>query len=439
MKLATLPPLSRQKLAYGLASFGKALLWNASSLLFIFFLTEAVDLAPDVAGSMIGASLVLNAMADLLIGRWMTRFVSNAAAAARAQFYGSLLAGLCFVLFTYAGRMPQEARLIYTIAALMAFRIAYALYDVPHNTYFALASSSDSDRFGLASIRYIASGAATLFLTGVTASWVRHTGLHHMGKISAASGPDFFLISLTLVTLSCGFAFLLSRHHAHEASSSVDTPAPAEFSPSEAATKPSPAYLYLIAAMMCVSGTGPFFDKLEPYFTAYAAPDAVSALGFMTFVALGKLLSQPLWAWRTRHQAPEPLYTLTALFLAAACIAFFTLSRLTPPLTLTIGLLYGAAGGGVSMYTWGLFAKAVASDAAQATKWFGLFTFGAKLAQAAAVYAVGMGLERIPYRAAGQGGDAIVALMVLPSLAGALVIAVISLRLRRLTLQASSA
>lgn len=55
----------------------------------------------------------------------------------------------------------------------------------------------------------------------------------------------------------------------------------------------------------------------------------------------------------------------------------------------------------------------------------------AKLAQAAAVYAVGMELERVPYRAAGQGGDAIVALMVLPSLGGALAVALISLRLRR--------
>ncbi|WP_298333272.1 MFS transporter [Asticcacaulis sp.] len=438
MNLANVPSPSRQKLAYGLASFGKALLWNASSLLFIFFLTEAVGLAPDVAGSIIGASLVLNAVADLVIGRLMTRFVSRAAAAARAQFYGSLLAGLCFVLFAYAGRVPQEARLVYTITALMAFRIAYALYDVPHNTYFALASSSDSDRFGLASIRYIASGAATLFLTGVTASWVRHTGLHHMGKISAVSGPDFFLISLALVTLSCGFAFLLSRHHAGEVIASPHTPAPAAPLTLTAGAGPSPAYLYLIAAMVCVSATGPFFDKLEPYFTAYAAPDAVSALGFMTFVALGKLLSQPLWAWLTRRQAPEALYTLAALFLAAACVAFFTLSRLTPPLTLSIGLLYGAAGGGVSMYTWGLFAKAVAFDAAQATKWFGLFTFGAKLAQAAAVYAVGIGLERIPYRATGQGADAIVALMVLPSLAGALAVALISLRLRRVTLQSPS-
>ncbi|MDC7677808.1 MFS transporter [Asticcacaulis machinosus] len=429
--------ISHLKFIYGLASFGKALLWNASSLLFIFFLTETVGLEPAVAGTIISGSLVLNAFADLVAGRVMTRYVYTAATAARAQFVGSVAAGISFVAFTYAGHVPQASRLLYCIATLTVFRIAYATYDVPHNTYFALKATSDKERFALASVRYIASGAATLFLTALTASWVRRTGLTQTGKSFEANiETDFFLISLALGVIAAGFSFLL--HLAHATTKTAPAPVTANLIPDASAqhTQPgpiSPTYIYILLAMVALSGTSPFFEKLEPYFSAYASVDAVSALSFMTAVAIGKLAFQPLWAWLAGRYAPERLYTGAAVSMIAACLIFLLLSRQSPALSLLSGILYGATWGGVASYKWGLLAKSVASDPAGATKWFGLFTFAAKLAHAGAVYGVGVVLQHIDYRDATTGGDAIATLMVLPPLAGALIIVALSLRLTRLS------
>src|ERR1700736_3975768 len=149
---------------YGLAHFGKSLLWHASELLFAFFLTEACGLPPHHMALILSGSLVLNAAADLVVGRYLSYRVETAAAAGRTQFRAALFSVCAFCAFGCAGLVPAPARFGFAIVAIIAFRLSYPFFDIPQNALLALTTSNDSERARVSSYRFIFGGVANIAL-----------------------------------------------------------------------------------------------------------------------------------------------------------------------------------------------------------------------------------------------------------------------------------
>lgn len=391
---------------YGIAHFGKSLLWNVSAMLFAFFLTEAAGLAPERMGAVLGASLAFNAVADLSFGRLLGRQVRDARAAARAQLLGALAAAVAFSAFAATGLAPAEHRLAYGLATIFAFRLAYSLYDVPQNAFMAFVAPDDRARAVYASTRYVAAGASILLIAAAFAPFVREAD-------EAARALRFAQLCAlcAAASVACSALLLLAVPRALPRSVPAAAPRP---------PAGPDVFLLAVAAIFCLSLTSPAFNKVEAYFAAYALDDAWAAPLFLASAALGKVAGQPLWSWRAARRSLERAFAEAALAMTAACAAFLAFALAGWAGAVGAAFLFGVAWGGMAMAVWGLLARAAARDPRRTTARYGLFTFASKSAQALSILAIGAALERIPYRAPGDGALPLTAFMALTPLTGAL-------------------
>ena len=153
------------ELPYALAHASKTLFWTASDIYFAFYLTQVCGLSPWTMGLVLAASYLVNAAADLILGRRFSATVRSAEQAAQMQASGAALCSITLVLFGLSALVSSGARLAACLLALMAFRLSYSLYDIPQNSLLALAGRDDRMRARLAATRLFISGIARIILT----------------------------------------------------------------------------------------------------------------------------------------------------------------------------------------------------------------------------------------------------------------------------------
>ncbi|AXK43301.1 hypothetical protein DVR09_14145 [Erythrobacter aureus] len=279
---------------YGLAHFGKSLLWVTSSLAFAFFLTEIVGVAPSQMGWAIGLSLLVNAALDLMIGRGLQSRVRSIYAASVSQLVGSWCAAVAFVAFACSGLMPDAAKLPYSIVTLLLFRIGYSLYDVPQNAFMAFAAKTDAVRTRLAATRYVVAGAAALVVAGAITPIIRAGN-------APASALSFAMLCAAVsgVSILCagslyGFVRFTGtmRQTRPEGSFSVSEPIPQQSREPKTMTF---LFFAALASIFLLNLTSAIFANLESFFVAYILREKAVAAYFLLAISLGQILFQPAW------------------------------------------------------------------------------------------------------------------------------------------------
>lgn len=384
---------------YGIAHFGKSLMWAASGIVFAFFLTEMALIRPDVMGSIIGASLLAQAALDFIVGRSLRKHVQSHQRAAEAQLWGGILAAAGFALFSCAGLMPQNLAPAYAFATLLCFRLGCSCYDVPQNAFMAFVTHSDSSRARYSAMRYVMSGMAALFTTLIIAPVIRN-----VNRDSAAM--DFVLFSLTVALISIVCSALLCviarqhtlpgraiEHDRGSAGQNTQTPDPLF----------KPVFVGALLAIIALNMSASVFSNLEAYFVAYAVRDAQAAAFFLASVAIGQIVAQPVWAWVAAKTSLERVFIAASILFLTAGLLFLGFGQMGGSVTLGIGAIYGAAYGGAAMSIWSVLAKSTAASPARTTQRYGLFTCCSKLAQMTAIVMVGIALASIDYRGGVDG------------------------------------
>ncbi len=379
--------------AYGAAHFGKSVLWNCSGLVFLFYLTEVVGFEPLVAGGLLAVSLLVNGVCDFFIGWALGTRVRSVRAAAVAQVLGAVVASVAFVAFAAVGALAPEDRMLGAVLGLMAFRLGYALLDVPQNAILGFATTSDAERARLTAVRYGAAGLALLAVTLALAPWI------------ATDAPDaraswFLQLAFGMGGLTLGSSLFLAwtmRGHGSQRRAVAGT------APALVGSRASVAFGFVLASILAYSLFVPFFSKLEAYFVAFVLPDGAQRY-FMVAVALGQVLAQPLWALAGGRLGLLGLYRLAAWALIAAVLTFLAGAKIGGIALLGAGMLYGGAASGLLVGIWSSLAACASRDPAKTTLRFGQFTFCSKVAQAAGAAAIGGMLQAHSYVGPGAEG-----------------------------------
>ncbi len=401
---------------YGIAHFGKSLLWNTSSLYFAFYLTEVAGLAPDHMGQIIALSLFFNAACDLVLGRILGRMVRNSAAAAAMQQIGAALAASGFVAFSFSPLVPAAAITIFSLSALLLFRLGYSLYDVPQNSFMAFFASCDVERADMAATRYVASGLSILLITGLLAPLVQVSDPLVQGQL-------FIIMAGLFATLAFGSAWLLravqsaGAGHADGAVSPVAKCAHQAY-PDKARTR---MYGLLLGGILILSSCSPLFTKLESYFTAYVIGGGALAYFFMPMVACGQIIGQAIWPRLVRSIGLVRVLGWAAMCWIATAMAFWAAAQSGSYALVPIGLVYGMAWGGVAMALWSLLTKSCEHVPHLTTRRFGQFTFISKCAQAGAILLLGEALASMNYQNNDDGASITVLMAGGPIIGGLLI------------------
>lgn len=407
--------------AYGAAHGGKSLIWQASELLFAFFLTEICGLAPREMGVILGVSLLLNAFVDLALGRTLARWIHTLAQAGALQFAGACFAGAAFIAFGLSGLIHPDHRFAYALAAILLFRLAYPLVDNPQNAMLALATTSDAQRSNLAAVRYIAAGLAGIVIGGVFSLVIRD---------SEGQAGRFAFFTAAIVVIAVLAARALAWFLSNAALSRPGPGSSARHATVEAgALRALPVFLMIF----CFSGCNAVFIRLQSYFAAaIIGPDGGSGSVIMA-ISAATVCSQLLWAPIARRIGLIGTLRIALVVWASASMLFWPVGALGLLPAAVVGFAYGAANGGVLMLLWALAAASAQPDRPQssATATFGKLTFSSKLAMALASLAVAELLVSVDYHSVGAFTHKLLPAMAVIPAAGAALSFVMSFSLQR--------
>jgi GPH family glycoside/pentoside/hexuronide:cation symporter len=362
------PGMSVAEAAYASAHFGKSLLWHGSQLLFAYFLTEACGFSPLAMGLTLTVALLANALCDLGVGRLLTRLSLSYPAIARVQLAGAVLTVLAILVFAWSGRSADREKMVMVVAGLGAFALAYSLVDVPQNAALGLAPFGADRRKRASATRLVLSGSAEVVVVTGFAVLMR-------GLPAPAVGEGFLWLSLgTGCVAIAGAALLAATARAGSAAGATASKGPAVLPRTAGAAAEIGAVLTLVATFtISAKVTG----KMEPYIAAHWFATARDGAVFMSAIAIGSMLGQPLWLRRLRtHEAGRDLLE-PALAMALGGL-IFPLSALGLPVALASGLLLGMGQGGISLSLWTRLADLCSRTPQRAAELTGLFTFAAK-------------------------------------------------------------
>jgi Na+/melibiose symporter-like transporter len=369
---------------YLLAHFAKSQLWHASTLLFGFFLTEACGMEAAMMGVVMAGSLLVNGLADALIGRWWGGAGDGGdrglRTGLRRQGWSAVVTCLFFLAFCATPLLPPAYRLGWALVSILAFRISYACLDVPQNAAVAVVALDRDARCALLARRNIASGLANLAVALTGAPLLIH------GRGTAAWLGWAVGISL----LVCATAFglhrlaLLARVEGRTGASRHEERG------EHTGSRHWRALLGILALMMLACST---FRSIEPYYAAFVG----KGVGLLAWAAVGSIMCQPVWvACRRRLGAAATLAAIAALLLAGALILLGP-GRDDPVGAALVGLAFGAGASGVWLMLW--TTMMVGAHAADVMGRVGTFTCVSKVAQGAALLLSGQVLAASPYRA----------------------------------------
>lgn len=385
-------PRRRFAVTYGAAHYGKSLFWYAGEITLAFFMTETGMLLPGDMGWIIALGLMFSASSDLLLGAALRRPLAKAGTAARLQAWGAVASALALLSVFLTPCLPPDWHLPGLLATTVAFRLAYAFYDLPQNVLLSLATRDGAERTHLAAIRIAGSGLATLTVAAAigpilalpeTEGRALGFGLLALG-IAAVAG-------VTALSLPGAIAALPEDG---KAPGDGDRPADRD----TAQLRP----LWPLLAMMALTSLGiPLFAKLEPYVAAYLLRSPFWGGVIITCMALGGVLSQPFWAWMSERTSQTAVALVAIAGLTTAALGFALLVSAPGWMPAFAALLFGVANGGLSMVLWTAFGDRVArGPAATAGFAFAAFTAISKLALAAGMLLMGLLLQSIDYRGA---------------------------------------
>lgn len=406
--------------AYAGAHLGKSLFWYAGDLLFVFFLTEFGGLDARSASLVLAMALVFSAIADLVVAKVLGPYINSTAAAGRLQLIGAAACAVTFVLFSLTAIVAPAERLAFACVASLAFRAAYALIDVPQNAMLGLAVATDRARARLAGLRIVFSGVASLLVSALAG-----LSIAGLSQPRAVWSPIAASAVLALVaTLGAIFLTLAASRHVAE----LATPGAVSI----LRVFRSRAVLLPVVMGVVSAASTTLFNKLEPYYAAFALDSPAEATVLLTATALGGVVSQGVWSGLAPRLGLRAIAIAAVATTVAGVLIFFCLARFAPQAVAIGGFVYGAGAGGLNLVNWTVLAAAARPLGPAAT--VSAFTFASKVANAAAIIAVGELLACSPYRQAGaEGGWPLLGLMCLAPIVGALAYAGLAIRLPRHT------
>lgn len=340
--------------AYASGNFGKNILWGTGEVTLLFMLTDLLGLNPALAGSLLLASLVFDAVLDPLVGHIADRFPSRLGKFGGLIILGAPVAALSFVaLYSLPLLSAPSALLVFFL--IFGFRLGYSLIDAPHNALLARVRPDGPGRARLAGYRFFFSSLASFIIAFALAPLV--------GSDSnmALSPGRLFVFAMIVAVLSCLvmiLSWLAIRRVDVSEKGDLGREAFSMGAASQAALK-SPLMLTTLTVGTIAAFALPLFNKSVLYLTTsfLGRPDWASPV-LLALVA-GQFAGLGFWIWlsstHSKSKALALAHIVSALG-AGACLVM-GLDRFYG--LLAGAFVFGVGASGVYTIIWGLVADSV--------------------------------------------------------------------------------
>ena len=334
-------------LAYASGNFGKALVFGGADLTILFLLTDVLGLGGMTAGWLMLAALCGDLVFDLLAARLVIRLRYAGKGYRWMVAVGAIPCALAFALL-YAMPALGARQLWMLAAALLVFRGAYAVIDVPHNALMAQVTSDSRARGRVSGYRLLFSTTSALIVATTLTPLVQR------------AGSDQAFEQLALTGAVAGGLFALTMILCAWTSSSGIPGAALRTSGKDGIGVPlrDPMVIAMGLLALLTGFAAPAFGRMIIYIGSYVVhrPDLVATL--LLALTVGQFAGVILWTGMTGRFSKSALLAMGHGVGAIGLVAFILC--LSWPAVLTVcSAVIGFGLASIFMLPWGLLADAV--------------------------------------------------------------------------------
>lgn len=333
-------------MAYSSGNFGKALVFAGADMTILFLLTDLLGLGGAAAASLLLAAMAGDLVFDLAAAALVIRLRRTGRGYRWLVAAGSVPCGLAFAML-YALPLSHLRAGWGPIAAMLVFRSAYAVIDVPHNALMAQMAGDSRVRARVSGYRLLFSTASSLCLALVLAPLVQqaaHNRAFAMLAWAGAGAGALFVATMGLCAATSGRSD--ARERLDAARDGLRVPLR------------DPLVLGMGALALVTGFAMPMFGRMLLFLTTYVVqrPDTLSAL--MLALTGGQFAGVLCWTALTGKADPARVLALGHGVCAVGLLLFAAL--LAQPEALPIGAgVIGFGLAAVLMLPWSLLANSV--------------------------------------------------------------------------------
>ncbi len=333
--------------AYSSGNFGKALVFGGADLTILYLLTDVLGLS----GARAAGLLMFAALGDLVFDLVAARFVLHCRATGRGYRWIIAMAALpCAAAFAAIYAMPALGvhRPWLVAAAILVFRSAYAVVDVPHNALMAQVSRDSRARGRVSGYRLLFSTASALVIAVGLTPMVQGAGrAHHVD-------------ALAITGLAVGLAFALSMLLCVWASGRQSGGDGAASLRGDRIRVPlrDPMVLGMGALALITGFAMPCFGRMLIYLGSYVVPGTGGVTLLLGALTVGQFLGVLSWT-ALSHRFSKAVLLGAGHAVSGLGLLAFLASLAWPVGQVAAAALTGFGFASVFMLPWGLLADAV--------------------------------------------------------------------------------
>ncbi|GHV84629.1 sugar transporter [Spirochaetia bacterium] len=404
-----------QKLGFGIFDLGGNMLFTLMGFWCLFYLTDVVGLAANLAGAALMIGKGWDAITDPLMGYFSDRTITRLGRRRPYLLAGALPMMLALWLFFTAPNISGEIMLmLWATLCLMLVNTASTIINVPYSSLtpeltddYHERTSLNGYRFGCAVFGTITGAAAILPLVGVFSSGGVKQGWSMLGLVLGA-----VIMAVTLIT------FLAAKEKRH---TRADLPREGFFSTYKAVFTNKPYVILFVSYALHMTAIN-FLQAILVYYTKYlypaefvkqlknfplignpAASEAAlrETLTNLTMVMLlvTAMLFIPVSVVVSKKIGKKKAYQICFAILGTACILISTLGHRLPPVSFLLFFVYAGIGVGFSYVApFAMVPDAVEYDAVRTGErkegaYYGMWTFISKVGAALSIFITGFILK----------------------------------------------
>jgi GPH family glycoside/pentoside/hexuronide:cation symporter len=341
-------------IGFGVGTVGVSIMLNTVTAYFPAFMSTVLGRSTEMAGYLLMASKLYDAVADLVIGTLSDRTRSRWGRRRPYLLAGALVSAVSFLLIFTTPEMNDRSIILYLMGALVLYSTGYSLFNVPYMAMPSEMTSSRYERSRLLSFRTVFVSLGQILAVAGAAAIISHGG----------GGAHGYVVMAWTMALVIATAMTLSFFGTAKAPALKPVPrAEAPRVPLRTILKNRPFVLLMGAKIF--------------QFLAFASTATTSLLFMLNVLHLGyggqmrlaltqniaSAISMPGWLWLERRTGKRNAYMVGILIMSLSTGSWLlATSGLTLPGLMARGIASGVGSGGMILLSISMLSDTIAHD-----------------------------------------------------------------------------
>lgn len=343
-------------LGFGVGTVGVSIMLNGVTTYFPAFMTTVLGKDAEIAGYLLMASKLYDAIADFVIGSMSDKTRSKWGRRRPYLLAGALVSALSFLAIFSPPAMDDDYISLYMFLALILYSTGYSLFNVPYMAMPSEMTGSKYQRSRLLSFRTLFVSLGQILAMAGTAALISWGG-------ADANGYMIMGWVMALVIGSAMFASFLGTAKAPHIEASKEPEPAISWDSLKQIYRNKPfvaivaAKIFQFLAFASLATTGLLF-KLNVLLIGYTGQMQLAlAQNIATAV------SMPLWLWMERRLGKRNAYIIGLLMMAIGSLSWLTTdSSITTWGIIWRGVISGLGSGGMILLSISMFVDSLAYD-----------------------------------------------------------------------------